>query len=80
MREGVEVSRSNSAVLEDHRIGVRLKISALWTTMLFLFAHGDIFGFLEPGRIREVMGGEISGIEITEASCSRSRSTSRSPA
>jgi hypothetical protein len=39
------VSTSNSRILEDVRIGVRLKISALWIAMLFLFAYGDIFGF-----------------------------------
>jgi hypothetical protein len=33
---------------------VRLKISALWVAMLFLFAYGDIFGFFRPGRIEEV--------------------------
>jgi Family of unknown function (DUF6326) len=60
------MSTSNSRVLEDVRIGVRLKISALWIAMLFLFAYGDIFGFFAPGRIEEVMGGEISGIKITE--------------
>ncbi|MGH2671512.1 MAG: DUF6326 family protein [Actinomycetota bacterium] len=52
--------------LEDQRIGVRLKISALWIAMLFLFAYGDIFGFFRPGQIEEVMSGEISGLEITQ--------------
>jgi hypothetical protein len=60
------VSTSNFRILEDARIGVRLKISALWIAMLFLFAYGDIFGFLKPGRIEEVTGGQISGIKITE--------------
>jgi Family of unknown function (DUF6326) len=60
------VSTSNSRVLEDVRIGTRLKVSALWIAVLFLFAYGDIFGFFAPGRIEEVMRGEISGIEITE--------------
>jgi hypothetical protein len=60
------VSTSSSSTLEDHRIGVRLKISALWIAMLFLFAYGDIFGFFKPGQIEEVMSGEISGIEITQ--------------
>jgi hypothetical protein len=54
-------------LLEDARVGVRFKISALWIAMLFLFAYGDIFGFFKPGQIEEVMGGEISGIQITEA-------------
>jgi len=65
-RRRVEVSTSTSRVLEDVRVGVRLKISALWIAMLFLFAYGDIFAFLKPGRIEEVIGGEISGITITE--------------
>jgi len=61
------VSVSGSDRFEDVRFGVRLKISALWIAMLFLFAYGDIFGFFRPGQIEEVMSGEISGIRITEA-------------
>ena len=60
------MSSSNPRILEDVRIGVRLKISALWVAMLLLYAYGDIFGFFAPGQIEEVMGGEISGIEITQ--------------
>lgn len=61
------MSMSSSSTLMDERIGIRLKISALWVAMLFLFAYGDIFGFFKPGQIEEVMSGEISGIEITQA-------------
>ena len=57
---------STYSALDDVRIGVRFKLSALWIAMLFLFAYGDIFGFFAPGQIEEVMGGEISGIEITQ--------------
>jgi hypothetical protein len=61
------VSTSSSTTFDDVRIGVRLKISVLWIAMLLLFAYGDIFGFFAPGQIEEVMAGEISGIEITQA-------------
>jgi hypothetical protein len=60
------VSTSNPRIFEDVRIGVRLKISALWIAMLFLFAYGNIFGFFRTGLIEEVIGGEISGTEITQ--------------
>jgi hypothetical protein len=60
------VSTTSSSTLEDVRVGVRPKISALWIAMLILFAYGDIFGFFKPGQIEEVMSGEISGIEITQ--------------
>jgi hypothetical protein len=61
------VSTFNSRNLEDAKLGVRLRISALWVAMLFLFAYGDIFGSFQPGHIEEVTAGEISGIEITQA-------------
>lgn len=61
------MSTSSSTTFDDVRIGVRLKISALWIAMLLLFAYGDIFGFFAPGQIEEAMAGEISGITITQA-------------
>ena len=60
------MATTRAPLLEDVRVGVRLKLSALWITMLFLFAYGDIFGFFAPGNIEEVVSGEVSGIEITQ--------------
>jgi hypothetical protein len=51
----------------DHPIGLRLRISALWVVLLFLYAYGDIFGFFKPGQLRDIRSGTISGIEITQA-------------
>jgi hypothetical protein len=53
------VASASSRTFEDVKVGVRCKIAALWVAMLFLFAYGDIFGFFSPGRIREVMAGEV---------------------
>jgi hypothetical protein len=61
-----EVSTPNSSVLEDVKVGVRLKMSALWIATLFLFAYGDIFGFFKPGQIGEVISGQVSAIKITQ--------------
>lgn len=55
-----------SGSVEDSKVGVRLKISALWIVLLFLYAYGDIFGFFKSGRIEEIVSGQISGIDITE--------------
>ena len=60
------MSTSNSKILHDERIGVRLKISALWIAMLLLFAYGDVFGFFRAGLIEDVIAGEVSGIKITQ--------------
>jgi hypothetical protein len=60
------VASASSRSFEDVKVGVRCKIAALWITILFLFAYGDIFGFLRPGQIQEVMAGELSGMAITQ--------------
>ena len=60
------MSEPSRQYFEDIQVGVRLKIASLWIAMLFLFAYGDIFGFFVPGRIGEIQGGRISGIEITQ--------------
>lgn len=57
---------SSSSTFIDHEVGVRLKISALWVVLLFLYAYGDIFGFFKPGQIEDIVSGQISGIDITE--------------
>ena len=60
------MSTSGSAFVEDTKVGVRLKISALWVVLLFLYAYGDIFGVFKPGQIEDIVSGQISGIDITE--------------
>jgi hypothetical protein len=53
-------------VLEDAKINVKLKISALWITVMLLFAYGDIFGFFRTGFIKDIMAGTVSGIQINQ--------------
>ena len=60
------MSTTHLGRFEDVQVGVRLKIASLWIAMLFLFAYGDILGFFVPGRIGEIQGGRISGMEITQ--------------
>ncbi len=54
-------------MLEDTKISTKLKISALWVTMLFIFAYVDIFFFFQPGIIEEILGGAVDGRQINQA-------------
>jgi hypothetical protein len=53
-------------ILEDIKIDVKLKIAALWATMMLLFAYGDIFGWFRPGLIGEIMAGTVAGNQIDQ--------------
>jgi hypothetical protein len=65
------VAGASSRTFEDMKVGVRCKIAALWIAMLFLFAYGDIFGFFSQGQLEELAYCQLSGMRITQASCSR---------
>jgi hypothetical protein len=56
-----------TGMLEDAKISVKLKIAALWTAVMFLFAYGDIFGYFRPGFIAEIMAGNVAGNAIDQA-------------
>jgi hypothetical protein len=58
---------TSSATDGTTKIEVRLKISALWIAMLFLFAYGDIFGMFQPGRIDEIRAGTVGGMHVSQA-------------
>jgi hypothetical protein len=53
--------------LEDVKINVKIKLSALWATLMFLYIYADLLGWMEPGHIEAVMSGEVAGLQITPA-------------
>jgi len=52
--------------MEDVKINVRMKLSALWVTVMFLFAYVDILSHMQPGIIEDFISGEVAGFQITE--------------
>ena len=58
---------TSPTTLGNTKIDVRLRISALWIAMLFLFAYGDIFGMFQPGRIDEIRSGTVASMHISQA-------------
>jgi len=52
--------------LEDVKINVKTKLSALWVTLMLFYIYADILGFYTPGNIENVVSGEIGGVQITE--------------
>jgi hypothetical protein len=56
----------DSSLKEDIKIDVRLKISALWIAMLFVFVYVDIFGFYKPGIIGGILEGKVSVFQIDQ--------------
>jgi len=52
---------------EPLQVNVRIKISALWTTMLFIFAYVDIFSLYRPDFRADIEAGELSGFAVGQS-------------
>jgi hypothetical protein len=48
-------------------VNVRIKISALWTSMLFVFAYVDLFGLYRPDVRADLERGEVGGFTVDHA-------------
>ena len=44
--------------LAEFKINVRLKLSALWTAVMFCYIYGDYFELYVPGKVEELLKGQ----------------------
>jgi Family of unknown function (DUF6326) len=52
---------------EPFNVNVRMKISALWTSMLFVFAYVDLFSLYRRDYRADLEAGEIGGFTVNQA-------------
>jgi hypothetical protein len=64
-----ETDRTGTAVpgFDPSPVNVRIKISALWTAMLFVFAYVDLFSLYRPDFRADLEAGEISGFDVGQS-------------
>ncbi len=53
--------------LEPFPVNVRVKISALWASMMFVFAYVDLFSFYRADVRADIAAGEIGGFTINQS-------------
>ena len=53
--------------LDEARVGIRTKLSALWIAVMFLYVYVDIFNFFKPGTIDDILIGRVWTLDITSA-------------
>lgn len=44
--------------LEDFKVNIRIKLSALWTTVMFCYIYGDYFELYVPQKIDGLLSGQ----------------------
>lgn len=44
--------------LEDFKINIRIKLSALWTSVMFCYIYGDYFALYAPNEVKGLLNGQ----------------------
>ncbi len=53
------------APLHDPRIPVRLRLAALWASLMFCFVYGDYFELYRPGKLTSMLSGHIGPFDVS---------------
>ena len=54
--------------MEDVKINVKMKLSALWVALMLVYIYADILSNFKPGAIGKVMGGFMGPFPVTQGS------------
>ncbi|HEX4921027.1 MAG TPA: DUF6326 family protein [Candidatus Bathyarchaeia archaeon] len=49
--------KNNRTELEDLKVPVKLKLSALWTSVMFCYIYADYFELFKPGKLERMIAG-----------------------
>lgn len=48
-----------ATVFDDIKVHVRIKLSALWVSVMFCYIYGDFFGLYKPGKLQGLIEGRM---------------------
>ncbi|MBU6470081.1 MAG: hypothetical protein KGQ68_05270 [Gammaproteobacteria bacterium] len=54
-----------ATVLDDIKVHVKLKISAAWASVMFLYIYADYFGLYVPGALQHMLAGKMGPLGST---------------
>src|SRR5919201_2766525 len=58
---------TDETTFEPSIVNVRIKISALWTSMLFVVAYVDLFSLYRPDFRADLEAGEVGGFTVNQS-------------
>lgn len=56
---------TTTARLDSTPVPVQVKMAAAWTSLMFLYAYVDIYGFYKPGVVDGILNGQVFEFEVS---------------
>jgi hypothetical protein len=61
------VDNRDARILEDAGISVKMKLSALWAALMFLYLYADVLSLYKPGQLDKAMNGQMGPFQVSQA-------------
>ncbi|MBC7877605.1 MAG: hypothetical protein H7Y59_10590 [Anaerolineales bacterium] len=61
-------TNTKTAEMEDVKVNVKIKLSALWIAMMFLYIYADILSLFRPGQVQEILEGMMGPFPASQGS------------
>lgn len=62
----MNTQRSTQNKLKDEKVSIKLKLAALWTSLMFLIIYLDYFHLYMPGKIADIQMGRVYVFDISQ--------------
>jgi Family of unknown function (DUF6326) len=58
-------TKNADTAFDDIKIHVKIKLSALWASVMFCYLYGDYFGLYQPGKLQGMLEGKMAPLGPT---------------
>lgn len=55
-----------ATTFEDRRVNVKAKLAFLWAALMFFYIYNDMFSFMQPGHVAQLVEGQLEGVKFTQ--------------
>ena len=62
----MNTNKKTGRIMEDVKINVKIKLSALWVALVFFYLYNDVISFFRADIIEEVIAGKPGGVQISQ--------------
>lgn len=62
----MNTQKSPQKSLEDIKVTLKLKLAALWASLMFLYIYVDYFHLYMPGSLKDMLAGKVFVFDITQ--------------
>ena len=63
----MKTNKKSIGIPENMKIDVKIRLSALWVTLMLCYIYADILSLFSPGAVEEIIAGKMGPFPVTQA-------------